>query len=96
MQIRLYSYQFWTLIYDSTQGKKRKLSTEEHRNDNGHLNESGQSDQSIPTAKKPRQDSESTPKSASGRPKTPTQRDTRTHCDKVRTITVQGEGGCTF
>ena len=71
----------------STQAKKRKLSTEEPDNTNGHLNESSQSDQSLPTAKKPCQDLESTPKSASGRPKTPTQRDTRSHCDKVGTIT---------
>ena len=75
----------------NNQSKKRKLSTEE--NINGHLNDSLEYDQSIPTAKKPRKDSkesvstdsmESSPnKIASGRPKTPIQRDTRTHCDKV-------------
>ena len=75
----------------NNQGKKRKLSTEE--NINGHLNDNLEYDQNIPTAKKPRKDSkesvstdsmESSPnKIASGRPKTPIQRDTRTHCDKV-------------
>ena len=66
-----------------TQVKKRKLSTEDRNSTNGHLNESGQLEQSIPTAKKARQDSESTTKTSVGRPKTPIQRDTRTHCDKV-------------
>ena len=66
----------------STQAKKRKLSTEDHNSSNGLLNESDQFEQNIPTAKKARQDSESTSKTL-GRPKTPTQRDTRTHCDKV-------------
>ena len=66
----------------STQAKKRKLSTEDHNSLNGLLNESEQFEQNIPTAKKARQDSESTSKTL-GRPKTPTQRDTRTHCDKV-------------
>ena len=66
----------------STQAKKRKLSTEDHDSSNGLLNESEQFEQNIPTAKKARQDSESTSKTL-GRPKTPTQRDTRTHCDKV-------------
>jgi len=73
-----------TLPNKSTQAKKRKLSTEDHNSSNGLLNESDQFEQNIPTAKKARQDSESTSKTL-GRPKTPTQRDTRTHCDKCNT-----------
>ena len=76
------------------QGKKRKLSaSEESGSTNGHLNHQShldlESSELIPAAKRPRQDSgestEDRPKT--GRPKTPQQRDTRTHCDKVHKIT---------
>ena len=72
--------------------KKRKLSTDDNSGTNGHLNDSNEFDHNVPTAKKPRMDSkeifssdsiESNPKAALGRPKTPTHRDIRTHCDKV-------------
>ena len=76
----------------TAQSKKRKLLAEDKNNINGHLNDSLNLDHDIPTAKKPRLDSKEsissdstivTPKSLAGRPKTPTQRDIRTHCDKV-------------
>jgi hypothetical protein len=76
--------------------KKRKLSTDDNSGTNGHLNDSNEFDHKLPTAKKPRMDSkdecpsdsnESNSKAALGRPKTPTQRDTRNHCDKVLRIT---------
>ena len=76
--------------------KKRKLSTDDNSGTNGHLNDSNEFDHTLPTAKKARMDSkeifssdpiEANPKVALGRPKTPTHRDIRTHCDKVLKIT---------
>ena len=76
----------------SNHGKKRKLSSDEQSCTNGHLNDENEFSHALPTAKKPRADSnetyssdpnESNPKAAPGRPKTPTHRDLRTHCDKV-------------
>ena len=76
------------------QGKKRKLSaTEESGSTNGHLNHQSQleleSSELVSAAKGPRKNSgewtEDRPRT--GRPKTPQQRDIRTHCDKVHKIT---------
>ena len=77
------------------QGKKRKLSGEDINSTNGHFNDEIQFDPNEPASKTPRKDShevntpisnDETPKVKPGRPKIPTQRDIRTHCDKVYKI----------
>ena len=81
-----------TLNKQAHEAKKRKMSIEDSNSTNGHLKEASQFDRNLPAAKKPRTDAkesismdpvDETTKAGPGRPKTPTHRDIRTHCDKV-------------